>query len=291
MSACPPLTFAECIAALAVRGDESRSLAELLWAAATGRSRLDVYREPERSLAGEPAARVRAWVDALRAGAPLQYVLGWTEFRGRRFDCDRRALIPRPETEELADRILSGPIRTRRHPAIADIGTGSGCLAVTLALERPDARIIATDACEDALALARENAARHGVRERIEWKTGDLLSPIEDQSLDLLAANLPYVDADEWARLPPVVREYEPRMALDGGPAGLGPLKRLAADAPRALRPGGAVALEIGEDQADAVGFLLRKAGFEEVRLHRDLAGRPRFACARWGGARPCSNP
>jgi release factor glutamine methyltransferase len=231
------------------------------------------------------AARLAPAVRRLAAGEPLAYVTGWAPFLGLRIACDQRALIPRPETEELAQRVLDcAALWARPAPRVADIGTGTGCLAIAFALARPRAEICGIDRSPDALALARENAERLGAR-TVRWIEGDGCAPLADTPCDALVANLPYVTTGEWEALDRNVRDFEPRMALDGGADGLDPIRRLMADAPRVLRPGGRIFLEIGETQGPAVEALLRAAGFGAILLRRDGFGRIRFAEGALPGA------
>lgn len=214
----------------------------------------------------------------LAAREPLQYVLGEADFFGRVFRCDRRALIPRPETEELVARVLAlADVWARPAPAVADVGTGTGCIAITLALERPAARVVGTDVAEAALQLARENAERLGRPAGLRWQQGDLLADQPAGSLDLVVSNPPYVSAAEWAELAPELRAFEPRRALVAGPGGLEVLACLAEQAFRALRPGGRLACEMGSTQGIALAAHLRQLGFSDVVVHNDLAGLPRM--------------
>ncbi len=273
----------------ALRGDlraagisEAEAIAE--WAAADllGCRRLELRARGAQPLSLAQRKRGAALRRALLAGVPLQYALGTAEFHGRIFAADPRALIPRPETEELVERALNAAeLWSLPRPRAADVGTGSGVIAVTLALERPRARIFATDRSAEALKLARENARRHGVEERIAWRLGDLLEGFSEAALDAVVGNLPYVPTDEIARLEPRVRDHEPRTALDGGADGLRLLERLIEQAPRVLARPGWIFLEIGENQGAAVAALLARGGFRDVRIARDLAGRNRFALAR----------
>ena len=213
---------------------------------------------------------------------PLQYVLGQTDFFGRRFDCDSRALIPRPETEQLISSVLSCPIlQIRAVPRIADVGTGTGCIAITLALELPHARIFASEADPRTLSLARSNARRLRVSGRIQWIHTDLLKGIETSTLDAVVSNPPYVQTDVWLKLERQIRLHEPRLALDGGPDGLDLIRRLAKEARRTLKPRGRLFLEIGNDQAHKTLRILRREGFCSAIYQRDLQGHPRIVTAR----------
>ena len=266
----------------AARVDEAQTKAEWLLAHALGCRRLEVYTHPERPLTPEAVAQLRAQSRRLAAGEPLQYVLGATDFFGRRFITDPRALIPRPETELLVETALGLPMLwTRETPRVADVGTGTGCVAITLAWERPDARLWAVDVSADALALARANAQRHGVEARIEWVHGDGLSTFAPASLDLVVSNPPYVPTAEWSALPRDIRDYEPRVALDGGADGLAVLARLVAQAADKLAPAGWLALEIGEDQGRRVNDLMNRAGFVNIAVRKDLAGWDRVVVGR----------
>lgn len=269
--------------ALSVAGrDESRVLAEWLVCAACGLNRAEALVCGDRSLSAEELKRLDGWVERVAAGAPLQYVLGFTSFFGRDFLCDHRALIPRPETEELCDRVLSdGAIWREASPLVIDVGTGTGCIAVTLAAERPAARVVAVDCSAEALALARENARRLGVERAIEWREADLLTGFAAHCARAVVSNPPYVSELELATLAPEVREYEPRLALVAGADGLAAIRRLVEQAGVVLASGGKLWLEIGNEQGPAVCELLRTRGFADVAVHRDLAGHDRIVEAR----------
>ncbi|MCO5043810.1 MAG: peptide chain release factor N(5)-glutamine methyltransferase [Verrucomicrobia bacterium] len=270
-------------AALVAAGrDEAPVLAEWLVSEAAGLRRLDLLVRGDAALSDTACAALREWTRRVAAGEPLQYVVGHTSFFGRDFQCDPRALIPRPETEELCDRILADA-RIWRDPApvVLDIGTGTGCIAITLALEQPAARVTAVDLSPDALALARSNAKRLGVEGRIAWRRGDLLDGVEPASARAIVSNPPYVSEAEFATLDPTVREHEPALALVSGPEGLDIIRRLAVQAGLVLAPGGILWLEIGNEQGSAVCQIVRDSGFDAVALHRDLAGHDRIVEAR----------
>jgi release factor glutamine methyltransferase len=245
--------------------------AEILLAHVTGLSRTVLLAHPERSLTADERARYEDLLARRRAGVPLPYLTGRVEFFGLEFVVTPAVLIPRPETETLVERALEWAPRTA-----VDVGTGSGCVAVALAVRLPRARIYATDLSRAALRVAAENARRHGVADRIHFLQADLASPLRGP-VDILVSNPPYVAEEEWASLPQSVREHEPRLALDGGPGGLRVVRRLLADAARLLRPGRALLVEIGAGQgADAAA--LARAAFPRayIRIHPDLAGRDR---------------
>jgi release factor glutamine methyltransferase len=248
---------------------------EHLLAHVLGKKRMELYMEFDRPLADQELEPLRALVKRRAAGEPLQHLLGTAEFHGRSFLCDKRALIPRPETEQLCELVLAGGNSNR----ILDVGTGSGVIALTLAAEWPEAIIEAVDVSEDALSLARENAARLGLAERVSFFPGDLLAEARGE-FDLIVANLPYIDSDEIAGLAREVR-HDPLSALDGGARGLAVFERFIPQVTRHLR--GRLALEIGHDQAEALDALLRAHNFQDIRLQSDYQGRNRFVFALYG--------
>ena len=269
--------------------DEARLRCEWLTSRILGCPRLELSARKDQSLSELQYRQIEAGATRLAAGEPLQYILGEAEFMGRVFICDRRALIPRPETEQLTAWMLEDALLWQNKapsfaqkakggtPVIADVGTGSGCIVISLALERPEGRYIATDISTAALALARGNAARHGVSARIRFTACDLLSVATPASLTAVVSNPPYIRAADWARLDRTVHDFEPRAALDGGPDGLAIIRRLMPQAFQALTPGGVFYLEIGEDQGPAVQELARAAGFRESQVRPDLAGKDRM--------------
>ncbi len=262
--------------------DEARVIAEWTIADLLGANRAELAIAGSRTLDATMQARLAACTVRLAADEPLQYVLGHADFLGRRFACDRRALIPRPETEEL---VLAALRLALPDPAseslVADVGTGSGCIAISLALARPLARVTATDTSTGALALAAANAQTLGAADRIRFLHADLLDGVEAGSLDAIVSNPPYIETHAIEGLDRRVRLFEPRPALDGGPDGLDIVRRLARAAFAALRPGGVLLLEIGDTQGAAVRSLLDRAGFGEARVLPDLAGHDRIAGAR----------
>ncbi|MCL2492814.1 MAG: peptide chain release factor N(5)-glutamine methyltransferase [Clostridiales bacterium] len=261
------------------------------------RASLFLRREEAVSEAGQ--ARYEALLARRAAGEPLQYIIGTQDFFGRPFRVRPGALIPRPETEGLALRAIgwlrdsADATELSRSFAALDLCTGSGALAVTLALECPESDVYATDLSDEALTLARENAAALGAR--VRFLKGDLFGALKDKgdgphcpapgspaAFDLIVCNPPYIPAAEIAGLQREVREYEPRAALDGGADGLAFYRRIAAEAAGYLRPGGALFLEVGAGQGAAVRALLEGApGFTGAEVFPDLAGLPRvvFAC------------
>ena len=230
-------------------------------------------------------AAMRRGMARLAKGEPVQYVLGEWDFRSLTLTCDRRALIPRPETEELVTRVLKF-LRARaeapRPPLVVDVGTGSGCILLALAKEfSGEAAFLGIDISADAVALARENAARCGLAGRVAFTVADGLDDFDEPAtVDVLVSNPPYVRTADCAGLDPRIRDHEPMNALDGGPEGLDFYERLVGDALNVLRPGGGVFFEIGDGQGAALRKLFFDAGFDDIRVEPDDAGRDRYASA-----------
>jgi release factor glutamine methyltransferase len=214
----------------------------------------------------------------------MQYAAGRANFRGHWLSVDQRVLIPRPETEGLVELVLSSIVnRQSSVPVVADIGTGSGAIAIALALEARVSGVIATDISADALNVALENATMLGAKERIGFRRGSFLEPLLDDRVDIVVSNPPYIATAEWEALEPSVRDYEPRLALDGGPDGLAPYRAIIEQSVGALNPGGMLALEVDERRAAETAAIARSAGFADVQVHNDLAGRPRYVLGRLG--------
>jgi release factor glutamine methyltransferase len=293
---CP--VVAACVASgtllLEQAGIETARLdAECLVAAGLGCPRWHLILEPTRRLSPAEFSRILRLLQRRERREPLAYVLGVREFWSLPMAVSAGVLVPRPETETLVEAALAawGEMKaTSREagPTIVELCTGSGAVAIALATELPAARVLATDVSWRALRVARANATRHGVAERIEFLRGDLWRAVNGQtpagSVDLVAANPPYIRSPELATLMPEV-QWEPRLALDGGADGLRVLRQIVASSPDRIRPGGFLLLEVGTDQAEAVGALLAASGrFEPARLRLDLAGRPRVVVARRRG-------
>jgi release factor glutamine methyltransferase len=257
--------------------DSPRLTAELLLAHVLRTSRVRLYTNLEQPLEPSELAAYRGLIARRAAGEPTSYLTGTREFYGRTFAVDPRVLVPRPETELLVGAVLQAVPRDAE-VRILDLCTGSGCVGITLALERTRARLLATDASPGAVEVARANAAALGAADRFEARLGDLFAPLAGESpFDVVVANPPYVPVGELPTLSPEVRR-EPSLALDGGPDGLDVVRRIAAEAPRRLVPGGLLALEIGDGQGPAVHSLLETAGYASVRIERDLARHDRLA-------------
>ena len=210
-------------------------------------------------------------------GEPLPYITGIAGFRYLSLWSDDRALIPRPETEGLVDLLLQ---RVRSGVA-ADVGTGSGCLALSLALEGAFSAVVGIDRSRAAIALARENAARQATRAPVFLVEGDLCRPLARNAVDALVSNPPYLTADEYAALDPSVREWEPALALVGGNSGMEITGRLLDDGREVVRPGGWLALEVDCTRAASAAGLATERGWENVSIHQDLFGRERYLLAQ----------
>jgi release factor glutamine methyltransferase len=293
----------------------ARQDAEWLLATVVGVDRFGLYLEPERAVDEAAGSRFGALVARRAAHEPLQHLLGYEDFRGLRLRVTPDVLIPRPETEGLVEWALellkndhpmyehpmsadwgqagaiSGPplmvngqsIGRASPPLMADIGTGSGAIACALATGRPDVRVLATELAPAALAVAEDNVRALGLADRVRLLAGDLLEPLagEPGRLDLIVANLPYLPSGILPSLPREVSTFEPRAALDGGPDGMAVIRRLLTAAPAALRPGGRLVLEIGEEQAGPLAALMATQGLVEIATRDDLRGVVRYLAGR----------
>ena len=256
--------------------DVPQLTAEVILAHALNITRTQLLARSDETLTPEQLVRFQTDLARVVNGEPLAYVVGHREFYDLDLITDQRALIPRPETECLIEYALA---RFADHPApvIADVGTGCGAIAITLAKHLPRARMIATDLSADAIELARTNAGRNEVEARIDFRVGDLLEPI-GEPLDLLAANLPYIDDKDWPFLAKTIRGHEPRMAFLGGPDGLDLVRRMLHDAPRIMRSGSLILMEIGAYQGEDVTAIARQS-FPNARISikPDYAGLDRL--------------
>jgi len=267
--------------------ESARLNAEHLLAHVIGRKRIDLYLEFDRSLTEPELAPLRELVRRRGEGEPLQYLLGTVEFCGQVFACDKRAMVPRPETEELVELVIA-ECRNRQSGSdgnadlrIVDVGTGSGVIALSLAAMLPRARVYAVDISEDALALAKENAVRLGLTERVEFRQGDLLDNFSER-FDLIVANLPYIAMSDRHSLSREV-QHDPDSALFGGERGDEIIQRLIDRAPDRLVAGGLLAMEIGETQTGHIFEALTQKKYKDTAAKNDYSGRARFILARYG--------
>ena len=265
---------------------EARVASELLAARLLRLGRGMLAGEMEKSVPEKCVEAMRRGMARLVKGEPIQYVLGEWDFRTLTLKCDRRALIPRPETEELVTRVLSHlgsrlPSSVSR-PLVVDVGTGTGAIILSIAKEyKGDAILLGTDVSEDAIALAKENAARCGLAEKVKFAVMDGLDEFDEpQCVDVIVSNPPYIESAVCETLDPRVKDFEPRLALDGGTSGLDFYERYLSDAVNLLKSGGAVFFEIGESQGEAVRQLMFDCGFDDIRIEKDFAGHDRYASA-----------
>lgn len=264
--------------------ESPRLNAELLVGHALGLKRMQLYLQFERPLTEAELEKIRPLVRRRAQREPLQYILGETEFCGLKLKVDRRALIPRPETELLVERVAAAcaipPAR------ILDLGTGSGAIALALANAFPSAHVTATDLSDEALGLAGENAVATGLAERVSFQRSRWYEQLDaNQPIDVIVSNPPYLSPQEVAETTPEIRQHEPVSALtpaDGD--AFSDLRAIIAGAPRFLKPGGLLALETGIAQHAELLALLKTAGFASSESQRDLTGRDRFVLARTGG-------
>jgi len=275
--------LAEAAARLRAAGIDSADWdAERLLRHVLGCERASLLARPEAEVAPAAEVRFRRLLSRRERRVPLQHLLGFQAFWRHEFVVSADVLVPRPETELLVEVALER-LRGLDAPLVVDVGTGSGCIALSLAEARPDAVVHATDVSPAALAVARDNAARLGLADRVRFHEGDLLQPLGPLfgGLDLVVSNPPYVAEEDRMALPPEVREHEPALALFAPERGLGVHRRLTAQVATALRPGGVLVLEMGAGQKAAVEGLCASASLEVAEVRADLAGIPRALVAR----------
>ncbi len=256
--------------------------AEVILRHVLGWDRAALIARAAETLPPKEEQRFFALVEERAARRPLQHITGKQAFWRHEFLVTPDVLIPRPETEVLVETALE-LIRGRKDPVIVDVGTGSGCIALSIAAEREDAIVHAVDASAPALAVAAENARRLGLEHRVEWHHGDLLEPLERlrAGIDLIVSNPPYVEPSEIPALAPEVRDHEPRAALLAPDPPYGIYRLLAAEASRRLRPGGRFIVEVGQGMAETVAHVLREASLVDVATRPDLTGKPRVVFGR----------
>lgn len=258
--------------------ENARRETEELLARALGLTRMDLYLQHDRPLQDEELVPMRRLLVRRGAGEPLQYLLGDQPFRGAEIRVDSRVLIPRPETEQLVELALAGWPKTAAGTAL-DIGTGSGCIAISLAQERPGLSVLALDSSHGALDLAAENARSNGVAERIVFRRLDILRELPDEPVDLLLSNPPYIAPGERAALQREL-DWEPQEALVADDDGLGFYRRFADCLEALVKPGGRFHFELGSKQGEAARALFEGRA-EGLKLDRDLAGRTRYLSGR----------
>ena len=261
--------------------DSPRLNAEHLLAHVLGRKRIDLYLEFERRLPESELKPLRELVKRRGSGEPLQHLLGTVEFCGRSFRCDKRALVPRPETEQLVELLVSLFKSEIAYSRMADVGTGSGVIGLTLAAEFPKAQIVGTDISEDALMLARENAVRLDLLDRVQFLRSNLLKNVQPD-FDVIVANLPYVSTEDRQNLSREVL-HDPEVALFAGARGDELVRQLIAQAPSWLRPGGILAMEIGIGQSETLMAALAEKNYRDIWTEKDYSGVIRFLFARYG--------
>lgn len=260
--------------------EQPRLNAEQLIGHGLGLKRMELYLQFERPLTEKELESIRPLVRRRGQREPLQYIVGETDFWGLKIQVDRRALIPRPETEYLIELVVAraGPSPAR----ILDLGTGTGAIALALAAQYRDATVIATDTNVDALQLAADNARRNALENRVQWLTSNWFESVPVESFDLIVSNPPYLTASETSEAAPEVRDYEPISALkSAGASGVTDLAAIIESAPRYLSAGGLLALETGIHQHAELKRLVERAGLVEIESLQDLTGRDRYLFGR----------
>lgn len=269
---------------LADKGSESSRLdTEVLLAHALGCKRIELYTRHAEEAPDDGRQRFKALIQERIKGCPVAYLVGRKEFYSLELEVNRSVLIPRPDTECVVDACLQ-LAKAMAVPSVLDVGTGSGCLAVAVAKYCTPAKVTAADISPEALAAAARNAERHGVGGRIRFLAGDLFAPLaEGERFDFILSNPPYIPHDDLAGLAPGVRDYEPHLALDGGPDGFTVFQRLVEGAPTHLKPGGHLIVEIGAPQESVARQRLEaQVGYELAPTVHDSSGHPRVLLARW---------
>ncbi len=262
---------------------EARRSCDLLMSFLLRCKPLELFFKLDYVLSQKQLDAMRRGVKRLAENEPVQYILGTWDFMEHSFKVDKRALIPRPETEELVQIILECEELWQNEPAfVVDVGTGTGCIAICLALAKPDSRFLAIDVSPDALALAAENAKRLYVGDNLVFSDKELSDLIEPGMVDALVANLPYIPTGDYEKLPPHIKNYEPEQALNGGDDGLDIIRVVAEDASMVLKNDGWIFLEMDFRQGAAITELLEQLGFYDITINKDLTGRERFISAKF---------
>lgn len=268
-------------------GSSPRLEAELLIGGALELTRVELYTHFERPVSGAERELIKSWLRRRSAGEPLHYITGERQFRHLSLKVGPGVLVPRPETELLVQSVIdevTGARSVVTDLRILDLGTGSGVIALSLAKELPGCRLVAVDSSADALRLAEENVAREQLQSFIELRRGDYFAALagpEAAVFDVIVANPPYIPAPNIESLAVDVRDWEPRLALDGGSDGLRAYRAIVPAAPDHLKSGGLIAMEIGAEQARSVTDMLREHGFTDVGVARDIAGKDRIVTGR----------
>ncbi len=268
----------EAVASLRDKGVDSPLLdAELLMCHALGCSRTELVARIDAQISPVAATEFAGYVGRRTKREPLAYITGYREFYGLPFRVTPATLIPRQESEFLVDAAVS-LLKDHANPLMADVGVGSGCIGISIAIALPSAQLYGTDISRDALGVARSNAVSLGVGGRTRFVQGDLLGPLAGLAFDIIISNPPYIPSGDMNGLEPEVAEFEPRLALDGGYDGLDLYRRLAESAAGCLEIGGTLAVEMGIDQSSAVQHIFRLNGFSNVRVIQDYSGIERVA-------------
>ncbi len=267
--------------------ENARLISELLASRLLNCRRLELCLNFKTVLSEKQLAAMRRGIKRAADGEPVQYITGDTEFMGHVFKVDKRALIPRPETELLVEKVLQCELlsgKSEVHPVVVDIGTGSGCIIISIALAKPGGRYLGLDISAEAIKLAQENAAALGAGPEVAFACAELPDILDPETVDVIVANPPYIPTAEYKALPVHIRDHEPTTALDGGPDGLDVMRMIIQDSAMALKPGGFLFLEIGHQQAGAVKTLLEEAGIRHIETCKDLNGRDRIVTGRLAG-------
>jgi release factor glutamine methyltransferase len=263
--------------------DEAMVVAELLAARLLNCSRGFLAPHLDKEASEVLVNAMRRGLARLVKGEPIQYILGEWDFRSLTLKCDKRALIPRPETEELVSRVLNFA-KSQNYsspPLVVDVGTGSGCIILSLAKEMKDGIFLGIDISPEAISLAKENASLCGLEGKIKFAVADGLDDFDEPGIiDIIVSNPPYITTADCQTLDPKIRNWEPMTALDGGSSGLDFYERYISDALNLLKPGGAVFFEIGEAQGEQVRQLLFESGSDEIKIEKDYSGHDRYASA-----------
>ena len=265
-------------------GSGKNTQSELLAARLLSSNRGELFKFLDKEPTSRQLEAMRRGMSRLVKNEPIQYILGEWDFRHLTLKCDSRALIPRPETEGLVSLVLDHLKRSYagQKPFVVDVGTGTGAIILSIASEyKGEGIFLGTDISEDAVSLARENAALCGLEERASFVVMDGLDDFDEpQSVDIIVSNPPYIESDVCETLDPRVKDFEPRLALDGGTNGLDFYDRYLADALNLLKSGGSVFFEMGDTQGEALEHLMQGYGFSDIKILKDLSGRDRYAVA-----------